>query len=294
MFGVKVLSPEIKGIKEWINSKPLKIKDLKDKVVLIEFWSYNCINCRRTIPYMKKWHSKYSKKGLVVIGIHSPEFEFEKDPKNVKKAVKDLGIKYPIAVDSKLKTWDNFENRVYPAKFLIEEGYVTFVLFGEGDYEKTERVIQEALGVKGKLEKEKYLSYMFDQSPITYAGYAKNTGLGSGLMTKGKTNYYVDPGDHMLNTVYPDGHWDQKSDCLELKKAPGKLSYRFIANEVSLIVEPLEKSVTADVYVDYKKKKTVKINSSGICAFFRDKAFREREISIIFNGKVKVFTFTFG
>jgi len=294
MFGVKVLSPEIQGIKEWINSKPLKIKDLKDKVVLIEFWSYNCINCRRTIPYMKKWHSKYSKKGLVVIGIHSPEFEFEKDPKNIKKAVKELGIKYPVAVDSNLKTWNNFENRVYPAKFLIEDGYVTFVLFGEGDYEKTERVIQEALGVKGKLEKEKYLSYMFDQSPITYTGYAKNTGLGSGLMTKGKTSYYVDPGDRMPNTIYPDGHWNQKSDCLELKKAPGKLSYRFVANEVSLIVEPLEKAVTADVYVDFKKKKSVKITSAGICAFFRDKAFREREISIIFKGKVKVFTFIFG
>src|SRR5208283_3904097 len=182
MDELKMKAPEFEGIKAWINTDPLTMDGLKGKVVLIDFWTYTCINCIRTLPYLKRWHEKYAKSGLVIIGVHSPEFEFEKDVGNVRKAVKDLEIPYAVAVDSDQKTWNAYTNRYWPSKYLIDKkGYVTLVHNGEGDNSEIEKEIQDALGVKGKAERETYRTFMNDQSPETYTGVRMNLGLGSGL-----------------------------------------------------------------------------------------------------------------
>jgi thiol-disulfide isomerase/thioredoxin len=139
-------APDLAGISNYINSKPFKIADLKGKVVLVDFWTYSCINCIRTIPYLNAWNEKYSSQGLVIIGVHTPEFDFEKNPSNVQNAVEKFGIKYPVVQDNDRKTWDAYQNRYWPHKYLVDdEGFVRYDHIGEGNYEETEKVIQSLL-----------------------------------------------------------------------------------------------------------------------------------------------------
>ena len=133
-------------ISEYINTKPISLDDLKDKVVLVDFWTYSCINCIRTIPHLNEWYDKYSDKGLVIVGIHTPEFNFEKDSNNVKSAVQKFGIKYPVLQDNDKETWDEYDNRYWPRKYLVDdEGYIRYDHIGEGAYNETEKVIQTLL-----------------------------------------------------------------------------------------------------------------------------------------------------
>ena len=294
MFGVKIKAPEFQEVK-WVNSRPIKLKDLKGKVVLIDFWTYSCINCHRAIPYVKKWHEKYGKKGLVVIGIHSPEFKFEEKEANVKKAVRDLGIKYPVCMDNRMRMWQLYNNNYWPAQFLVDqEGNIEYVHFGEGNYEDTEDSIQILLNMRKKLEKDKTQPYMFDQSPETYAGFLRNQGLGSGLVSDKRCNYYVDRNEHVPNVIYPDGRWEQEKECLELKKSPGKISYLFNAREVNIVMAPVNKPVRADVFIDNKKKRTIRISQPKMYNVFKDKKYKQRDLGIVFKGKVRVYVFTFG
>ena len=139
-------APEISGIRAWINSGPLTIKELRGKVVLVDFWTDTCVNCIRTFPYLKQWHAKYADDGLVIIGIHSPEFEFEKEYPNVLQATKDNGITWPVAQDNDFETWSNLSNRFWPAKYLIDkDGTVRYTHFGEGGYDETEKQIRTLL-----------------------------------------------------------------------------------------------------------------------------------------------------
>jgi thiol-disulfide isomerase/thioredoxin len=139
-------APEIKGIRAWINSEPLTIEGLRGKVVLVDFWTYTCVNCIRTIPYLKQWQAKYEDDGLVIIGVHSPEFDFEKDYSNVLQATRDNGITWPVAQDNDFETWKNYSNRFWPAKYLIDkDGVVRYTHFGEGSYDETERQIRRLL-----------------------------------------------------------------------------------------------------------------------------------------------------
>ena len=143
---VSFKAPEITGIRAWINGGPLTIEELRGKVVLIDFWTYTCVNCIRTFPYLKQWHAKYADNGLVIIGIHSPEFEFEKDYSNVLQATRTNGITWPVAQDNDFETWSNFSNRVWPAKYLIDkDGVIRYAHLGEGAYEETEKQIRNLL-----------------------------------------------------------------------------------------------------------------------------------------------------
>lgn len=169
------LAPPIEGIDAWINSPPLKINELKGKVVLIDFWTYSCINCIRTLPYLKDWYAKYHNKGLVIIGVHAPEFEFEKNLSNVQTAVLNDGILYPVALDNHFVTWQNYHNQYWPAHYLINrDGYVVYQHFGEGNYDITENNIRALLGAKSSsvpmtsLAEENLSS---NQTPETYLGY---------------------------------------------------------------------------------------------------------------------------
>ncbi|MEK6854351.1 MAG: thioredoxin family protein, partial [Nanoarchaeota archaeon] len=151
-----VKAPELVGISDWINSKPLKLADLKGKVVLVDFWTYTCINCIRTLPYLTLWQEKYSDKGLVILGIHSPEFDFEKDLENVKRAVAKYSIKYPVALDNDHDTWRAFRNNYWPHKYLIDvNGRIRYDHTGEGSYDRTEMAIQELLKERAEKMDEK-------------------------------------------------------------------------------------------------------------------------------------------
>lgn len=139
-------APEFNGIQQWLNSNALTIAGLKGKVVLVDFWTYSCINCIRTLPHVTKLYETYKDKGLVVIGVHTPEFDFEKDTTNVQSAIKRFGINYPVAQDNNYKTWDAYSNKYWPAKYLInQEGKIVYMHFGEGNYDVTEKAVQELL-----------------------------------------------------------------------------------------------------------------------------------------------------
>ncbi len=296
VFKARIKAPDFVGIKAWLNSKPLRMEKLRGKVVLVDFWTYTCINCMRTLPYLKKWHEKYAKKGLVIVGVHSPEFEFEKSGESVKDAVKKFGIKYPVAVDSDMQTWRAFDNHYWPAKFLVDrDGFISYVHFGEGNNAQTEMAIQMQLGLKSKLEKDAFPGYMFDQSPETYTGFARNFGLGSGLVCdQSGCNVYVDPGNHAMNIVYPHGQWAQEKEYLELKKAPGRISYRFNAREANIVMSPVGKNCKAEIYIDEKRTGEITIGGPDMYKVFQDKKYGDRELALIFNGKVRVYAFTFG
>src|ERR671925_1793917 len=140
------LAPELTKITGFINSEQITLADLRGKVVLVDFWTYSCINCIRTIPYLNAWHEKYADQGLVIVGVHTPEFEFEKDYNNVQAAVEKFHIRYPVAQDNEKGTWEAYENRYWPRKYLIDtEGYVRYDHIGEGGYAETEKVIQSLL-----------------------------------------------------------------------------------------------------------------------------------------------------
>jgi thiol-disulfide isomerase/thioredoxin len=139
-------APEITGIEKWLNSEPLTLQQLRGKVVLVDFWTYTCINCIRTLPYVKSWHEKYKDKGLVVIGAHTPEFPYERSTENVMEALKRFDIKYPVAQDNRYATWEAYKNRYWPATYLInKKGQVVYLHYGEGRYEETEAAIRALL-----------------------------------------------------------------------------------------------------------------------------------------------------
>jgi cytochrome c biogenesis protein CcdA/thiol-disulfide isomerase/thioredoxin len=176
-----VPAPEIRGIEAWINSDPLTLEQLKGKVVVIDFWTYSCINCIRTLPYLNAWHETYSDDGLVLIGVHAPEFAFEHLLANVQQAVAEYGIAYPVALDNDFATWKAYSNRYWPAKYFIDrEGKVRHAHFGEGDYEESEAVIRELLAEGGAtvgdetVDVETDASFNENQTPETYLGYDRS------------------------------------------------------------------------------------------------------------------------
>ena len=220
-------APEIKGIKAWINSEPLTIEEFRGKVVLVDFWTYSCVNCIRTFPYLREWNAKYADDGLVIIGVHSPEFEFEKDYSNVLRATQDNGITWPVAQDNDFETWQNYSNRFWPAKYLIDkEGVIRYTHFGEGAYDETEKQIRDLLIDAGadlsdssvESPSGQVVDQSFIQLPRTsvtrelYAGFVlaelreyvrqkdffKNTGSVVELQS---------PEDHKSGVIYFDGSW---------------------------------------------------------------------------------------
>jgi thiol-disulfide isomerase/thioredoxin len=165
-------APEFKGIAGWINTKPLTMQSLRGKVVLVDFWTYSCINCLRTLPHLETWDQKYRKDGLVIVGVHSPEFKFEKDQKNIATAIQKYRIRYPVANDNGLETWANFGNQYWPAEYLIDRnGKVVYASFGEGEYDVTENNIRALLGLTGKVAPDNSPApYTEDDTPETYLG----------------------------------------------------------------------------------------------------------------------------
>ena len=240
------------GANEWLNSEPLTPEALRGKVVLIDFWTYTCINWLRTAPYVRAWEQKYRDQGLVVIGVHSPEFAFEKDIDNVRRAVKELGIAYPIAVDSDHAVWRGFDNHYWPALYFIDaQGRVRHQHFGEGSYEESERFIQKLLAEAGAANIDRNLvavdprgfevaaDWATLKSPENYLGYIRTENFASpGGATRNQPKAYEQPARLRPNEWALAGDWTVRDDASVLNASGGVLATRFHARDVNLVMSP--------------------------------------------------------
>jgi thiol-disulfide isomerase/thioredoxin len=234
----------------WLNSLPLTAAGLRGKVVLIEFWTYTCINWLRTLPYVRAWAEKYKDRGLVVIGVHSPEFAFEKDVDNVRQAAKELRVNYPIAIDSDHAIWRAFKNEYWPALYFVDaQGHIRHHQFGEGDYEQSEMIIQRLLaeaGVGGIGDDlvsvdargaEAAADWGSLKSPENYLGYERTENFASpGGPVVDKPRAYAAPARLSLNQWALSGDWTVKNPAIVLNKANGRIVYRFHARDLHLVM----------------------------------------------------------
>jgi cytochrome c biogenesis protein CcdA/thiol-disulfide isomerase/thioredoxin len=244
--------PSLSGAVEWLNSKPLTAEDLKGKVVLVDFWTYSCINCLRAIPYVRAWAEKYRDHGLVVIGVHAPEFAFERNVDNVKKAMAALKIGYPVAIDNDYKIWRAFENEYWPAHYFIDaKGHIRHHHFGEGEYDESERVIQKLLADAGdrnvptgivavNASGAEAASAKADvESPETYIGYNRiDHFISPGGVVQDTSHVYTVAGSPQLNDWSLAGNWTIEGERALLNEKDGSIVYRFHARDLHLVLGP--------------------------------------------------------
>ncbi|AIF47424.1 cytochrome c biogenesis protein DipZ [Dyella japonica] len=243
--------PSLEGATQWFNTPPLSAQSLRGKVVLVDFWTYSCINCIRSLPYVRGWADKYKDHGLVVIGVHAPEFAFEKDPHNVGKAIKDLGVDYPVALDNDYAIWKGFNNEYWPAHYFIDtQGHIRHHHFGEGEYEQSEDVIRQLLTEAGQKDlpggyvqpgaqgAEAAGSGDATRSPETYVGYARSENFAGGKVAHDDTWTYHAPDTLMVNQWALDGRWTVRDENARLDNANGRIVYRFRGRDLHLVLGP--------------------------------------------------------
>jgi thiol-disulfide isomerase/thioredoxin len=244
--------PSLEGAIGWLNSPPLSSADLRGKVVLVDFWTYTCINWLRTLGYVRAWFEKYEDRGLVVIGVHTPEFPFERDVDNVRQAVEDMAVAYPVALDSAYAVWDAFSNRYWPAVYIADaEGRIRHHHFGEGGYEECERIVQQLLreaggdGIPDDLVTvadegfEAQADWATLESPETYLGYEQGLNFASpGRAELDQAQTYVAPETLHLNHWALAGDWTVKRGASVLNGADGRIAFRFHARDVHLVMGP--------------------------------------------------------
>jgi cytochrome c biogenesis protein CcdA/thiol-disulfide isomerase/thioredoxin len=233
-------APEFARSDAWLHSPPLTMQGLRGKVVLVDFWTYSCINCLRTLPYLTAWDRAYRAAGLVIVGVHAPEFEFEKNRANVEAAVAQHGIQYPVVLDNKLATWLQFDNHFWPAHFLINrEGQVVYTHFGEGEYAVTEQNIRYLLGVAGTapLTPEKPLPISAQQTPETYLGYARAANYaGIELIARDARYHYGYPGQLAPSQWALSGAWQVGAEKITAYEVGAALRLHFHARHVYLVL----------------------------------------------------------
>ena len=247
--------PPLGGSVQWLNSPPLTDQNLRGKVVVINIWTYSCINCLRSLPYVKAWADKYKSQGLVVIGVHAPEFAFERNIDNVKRATHELGVDYPVAIDNNYAIWRGLDNEYWPAQYFIDaRGQIRHHNFGEGNYAKSEKVIQILLAEAGSSDATKKVSSAANavtpgielpadvadlQSPETYIGYAQADNFASpGGEAQDEIHTYVAPTQPTVNDWGLAGKWDVEKDRATLAAASGSIVYRFHARDLHLVLGP--------------------------------------------------------
>lgn len=239
-------APEFVGIAKWLNAeKPIRMADLRANVVLIDFWTYTCINCVRTLPHVTGWYEKYKDRGFVVVGVHTPEFEFEKNTQNVINAIQQYGIHYPVAQDNTYSTWNAYDNHYWPAKYLVDvKGNIRYIHFGEGEYEQTEKNIQLLLNEAGRQTKEETMN-LEDQTPITRL--TPETYLGAAR----RERFTSDKRPLSLHQFKLEGIWDTQEEYAIPKKGAA-LELRFFADKVFIVITPKTKPGTFQVFLDGK------------------------------------------
>ncbi len=285
-------APELTGISNWINSQPLKLSDLKGKVVLIDFWTYSCINCLRTIPYLNDWYQKYKDQGFVIIGVHTPEFAFEKDDSNVARAVKENNISYPVAQDNDYATWKAYQNEYWPAHYLIDKnGHIVYTHFGEGDYQITENTIRSLLGLKAGSDLPN-TPLIQAQSPEMYFGLSRTEFMSAEQKAKSSSSEYSFPSNLDENTFAFSGTWNFQDEFAEGQSA-GAIELHFNAAKVHFVASA-DKEVKATILVDGKKVKELNIQNSDLYTLYENPVGADHVLEIRFDSAgVKAFTFTF-
>ena len=319
MLPVEGALPELDGATLWLNSPPLTREQLKGKVVLVDIWTYSCINCIRTIPYVRAWAERYKDQGLVVIGVHSPEFAFEKDPANVRKAVADFGIRYPVAMDNDLAIWRAFDNRYWPAHYLADaQGRIRYHHFGEGKADQTEAAIRALLAEKGaKLGAAADVSakgasaaadWASIRSPETYLGTRRAANFASPGGLRPGTNNYLLPSKYALNHWALDGRWTVEPQRSVSLSPRAKIAFRFRARDLHLVLgsatgKPVRYRVLidgrppqADHGMDIDSAGNGKVTGQRLYQLIRRKdPSRERLFTIEFlDPGAEAYAFTFG
>jgi len=304
--GVK--APEIIPGGVWFNSKPLTLAELKGKVVIIDFWTYSCINCQRTFPYLRDWNEKYKDKGLVIIGVHAPEFEFEKTEKNVAQAIKDFKLTYPVVQDNDFATWRAYNNRYWPAKYFIDkEGHIRYSHFGEGAYNESEKVIQDLLTETGATDVSSKISNPSYENtantPEIYLGYSRLDHFASPeAIQRDALGNYSSPKNLGNNEMAYTGRWNIMKEYANPQEG-AKLRLNFDAKEVFLVMR--NKGITArvKVYVDGKLQFFGEDNIDGTVTVTKDTLYKlintltpgRHQLELEFeDNNAELYAFTFG
>jgi cytochrome c biogenesis protein CcdA/thiol-disulfide isomerase/thioredoxin len=287
-------APNFAGIDEWLNSKPLTMQELRGKVVLIDFWTYSCINCLRTLPHVEAWYRMYRKDGLVVVGVHTPEFAFEHVPSNVRAAVKRLGVRYPVALDNRYGTWNVYGNQYWPAEYLIDRnGHVRSAHFGEGNYSETEENIRSLLGEKPASpasDRLRDLTPVGLLTPETYLGYGRiDRFTGSKLYPDKEATYTIPPALGKDDFAY-GGRWTVRVQRIVAGKG-ARLQLRYYARKVYLV---LGGHGTVQVLVDGKPHGVVRVRSDRLYTLVDRDAIDEATLELRFSPGVSAYAFTFG
>ncbi len=243
--------PSLAGATGWLNSPPLTPSGLRGKVVLIDVWTYTCINWLRTLPYIRAWAEKYRDQGLVVIGVHTPEFGFEHDVDNVRRAAKEMRVDYPVALDNDYAVWQAFNNHYWPALYFVDaKGHIRHHHFGEGEYEESERVIQQLLAEKGANPGHDLVAvdargieaapdWSSARSPENYVGYERSENFASpGGAVPYRTHRYAAPERLRLNQWALAGDWTVGKQATALNRAGGRIVYRFHSRDLHLVMGP--------------------------------------------------------
>jgi thiol-disulfide isomerase/thioredoxin len=320
---VNGLFPPLSGATEWLNSPPLTATDLRGKVVIIDFWTYTCINWLRTFPYVRTWAEKYKDQGLVVIGVHTPEFAFEHDLNNVSREVHDLKVDFPVAVDNDYAIWYAFNNHYWPALYFIDaQGHIRHHQFGEGNYEESERVIQQLLTEAGSDDVSDELVTVDASgveaaadwgnlgSPENYVGYDRTQNFASpDGEVLGESHVYAAPAHLRLNDWALAGNWTMEHQFVRLNEANGRIIYRFHARDVHLVMGPAVPgtSVRFRVFIDGQAPGVAHgtdvdeagngtVTEQGLYQLIRQPgAIADRQFEIEFlDAGMEAFAFTFG
>jgi cytochrome c biogenesis protein CcdA/thiol-disulfide isomerase/thioredoxin len=289
-------APEFAGISQWINSKPLTMRELRGKVVLIDFWTYSCINCLRTLPHVKAWYRTYHRRGLVVVGVHTPEFAFEHVAGNVRSAVRRLGVEYPVGLDNDYGTWNAWQNQYWPAKYLIDRrGHLRYYHFGEGEYDTTEARIRALLGESaGALPVAAELT---DPTPTTqttpesYLGYQRLARFPQGNITPNQfAEYHFPESSLQQDELAYGGSWRVTPE--EIVAGPGaRLRLNFRAQKVHLV---LGGHGTVRVLLDGQSRGTTRVSGSRLYTLLRLPEMRSGLLELRFSPGVRGYAFTFG
>lgn len=295
------------GSDVWINSPPLSSTDLRGKVVLIDFWTYSCINCLRTLPYLRAWHDEYAKAGLVIVGVHSPEFAFERSESNLRKATASLGVAWPVVMDNDFGIWQAYSNRYWPAHYLYgKDGRLVQKHFGEGAYEETERLIQDLLGLSMPVASASIVGSVpiaKDRTPETYLGYGRSDRFsGPTPLQPDIPSIYELPVDALaLDHWALEGVWTVGYQSA-IPESGSAISFHFEAAEVYLVMNPLPgEPAGAFVTIDGQPADGADVQT-GVLSLEEDKLYRifgttgptTGTIRIEFDGRAEVYAFTFG
>jgi cytochrome c biogenesis protein CcdA/thiol-disulfide isomerase/thioredoxin len=288
-------APEFTGINNWVNTAPLTIAELKGKVVLIDFWTYSCINCLRTLPFTTKWYDTYKDKGLVIIGVHTPEFAFEKDTNNVQSAINRLGIHYPVAQDNDYGTWTAYNNQYWPAEYLIDQnGNIVYEHFGEGEYDHTENAIRQLLSYNTAVAPENGQDLTGVQSPEMYFETTRLQNLSPDQQPSAAPQTYTFTQSLALNNFALDGTWEFTNDHATLTNGSGKIRLHYHSSNVFMVASS-NNPITLTVKLDGNKTGEVTVQAPQLYQLVKSDVAGDHILEIdIPNAGFQAFTFTFG